>query len=276
MDHELLAFKTWLKKTGITPVKAKGQHFLWDAEVLDEIIAVADLAKGDRVLEIGPGLGWLTQRLAANATEVIAVELDEQFRPSLARLESRFPRLHVLWMDVLRMDIPQVMGEAPYHLVANLPYLISSRIFKLFLSSSVRPLTMTVLVQKEVGERICAKPGKHSLLSLSVQFYGEPLCDAVIPAKAFYPQPAVDSIILKVENIGLHHPEIKDVDRFFRLLHIGFSAKRKQLQNNLANGLRQSRQHLLQVFQRLDLASTVRAQELSLEQWKRLYCLLQG
>jgi len=163
----------------------------------------------------------------------------------------------------------EIIGERSYKVVANIPYHITSKILELFLSRENKPETMVLLVQKEVAERICAKPGEMSVLAISVQLYGQPEIVDIVPKESFFPSPKVDSAILKVDRIQAIDTILNEKD-FFRCVHIGFAAKRKTLVNNLMAGIGLERQEVVDIIKSIGLKETVRAQELSIEEWKKL------
>jgi len=199
-----------LRRYGLRARKGLGQHFLIDREVLELIVEAAGLTPADIVVEVGPGLGVLTRELAGKAGWVITVELDDRLATALKQTLASLHNVTVLNEDILKLDaaalikeerskFPAAMGKpAGYKVVANLPYYITSPVLRHFLEASTRPQTMVVMVQKEVAEAITARPGRMSLLSASVQFYGEPTIVSYVPARCFYPMPEVDSAILKV------------------------------------------------------------------------------
>lgn len=264
-----IIIKSLLSQYGIRPSKQRGQNFLIDEDVYEQIITTADLKKQDTVLEIGPGLGTLTNYLSDQAKRVVAVELDKKL---FNLLQDRFrdSNIEVINEDILSRPVRDLGIKPPYKVVANIPYNITSAIFKKFLVDDAQPVSMTLLVQKEIGERVTAKPGQLSILGISVQLYSTPTYVATVPAKAFEPAPKVDSCIVKLEKI--HTFPFKDIEEkfFWRVIKIGFSAKRKKLQKNLAGGLKIKNEQINEVFKELGLANTVRAQELSIEDWYKL------
>lgn len=220
---------------GVRPSKSKGQNFLIDQNIVKKIISAADLSESDLVLEVGPGLGVLTGELIKSAKEVWAVELDKKiisfFRDNFKRQLSA-GKLKLIEGDVLQINLRKLgLDDWTYKIVANLPYNITSQFFRQFLEFGPRPTEMTVMVQKEVALRMVAKPGEMSLLSLSVQFFSQSKILFYVPRSCFWPAPAVDSAIICLK-LNKKLPLV-DEKLFFRLARIGFSAKRKQLHNNL-------------------------------------------
>lgn len=250
-----------------TPKKSLGQHWLFDAGSLHAICDAADVQPEDTILEIGPGLGPLTVELTQRAKQVIAVEFDEQ----LAReLPSRVPaaNLTVVHDDFMRFDLSQL--PAGYKVVANVPYYITSKIVRALLESSTPPQSATLLVQKEVAERIAADPGDMSILAVSAQFYADPELGQVVPAEMFNPAPKVDSQII---TLHVHEtPLFDDVTpkQFFAVVRAGFGEKRKTLRNSLSGGLRIEKSESEAILQKADISTGARAEELSLEDWHRL------
>jgi 16S rRNA (adenine1518-N6/adenine1519-N6)-dimethyltransferase len=228
----------------------------------------ADVQAQDTVLEIGPGPGALTQRLVQRATKVVAVEFDED----LARdLPARVPanNLTVINQDILRFDLTSL--SANYKVVANIPYYLTSKLLRNLCESTNHFSKATLLIQKEVAERVCAAPGDMSLLSVSVQFYCDARLGKLVPAELFTPPPKVDSQILELSF--REHPLFPDVDlkQFFQVVKAGFSQRRKTLLNSLGAGLHLSREQTAAILQTADIAPTIRAQNLSMDQWYALY-----
>lgn len=271
---DLKLIKDFCKKYGIRPSKEFGQNFLIDREVLEAIVQAAELKRSDVVLEIGPGFGVLTAELAERVDRVVAVEADGKMAKILKEILEAPKNLKVVEKNILKLQVSDYgLRNYDYKLVANLPYQITSAVFRKFLSEEPRPGEITVMVQKEVAERICAEAGEMSLLSLSVQFYGQPEIVAIVPSRAFWPEPEVDSAILKISNIkDIYEKNKQEVDpeKFFRLAKIGFSSRRKQLQNNLAGGLRLSNKSVQDILTKLGFDSRIRAQDLGIKDWIRL------
>lgn len=257
--------------------KGLAQHFLIDEEVLRLIVSTAELNPDDIVMEIGPGLGVLTRELATRAGRVIAIELDTNLAAILKQTLTSFNNVTIINEDVLKIDPEVLLGECgvnspfSYKVVANLPYYITSPALRHFLEASVKPKVMVVMVQKEVAEEITAKPGRMSLLSISVQLYGEPAIVGYVPAQSFYPAPEVDSAILKVALYPQPAVELIDREAFFKVVRAGFSAPRKQIVNSLAHGLGLTKDEALSLLEKAGIVSQRRAETLSLEEWARLY-----
>jgi len=280
----LVTIKSLCKKYGIRPSKGVGQNFLIDREVLETMVAAADLKKDDIVLEIGPGFGVLTAELAERVGRVVAVEADRRLVEALREILAEYKNVEIIQEDILKFQVSSFSAKGGfasggqfsnygYKIVSNLPYQITSAALRKFLENEPRPSEITVMVQKEVADRICAEPGEMSLLSLSVQFYGQPAIVATVPRRAFWPEPEVDSAILKISNIqDVSAKNKKEIlpEKFFRVAKIGFSARRKQLQNNLAGGLRLSNKTVQDILVKLGFDQKIRAQDLSIEDWIRL------
>ncbi len=267
-----------LRRFGLRAKKGLGQHFLVDEEVLQLIVSAAQLTPADVVMEIGPGLGVLTRELARQAGWVIAVELDNQLAAILRETLASSQNVTIINEDVLKIEPAAWLEESKtklsstsYKVVAILPYYITSPTLRHFLEAAVKPQSIVVMVQKEVAEEITAQPGRMSLLSISVQLYGQPEIIGYVPAGCFYPAPAVDSAILKIALYPQPVAEIADKESFFALVRAGFSAARKQIANSLAQGLGLPKVEVLSLLERANIAPQRRAETLSLEEWAHLW-----
>ena len=280
--------KAMLRRLDLRARKSLGQHFLVDREVLEKVASAAELTTSDIVIEVGPGLGVLTRELAKRAGSVIAVELDDRLAAILKQDLAATKNVSVINEDILRIDpaalikkqklnLPDLKDKPDsYKIVANLPYYITSAVLRYFLEASLKPRLMVVMLQKEVAEVIVAEPGKMSLLSVSVQFYGKPEIISYVPAESFYPAPEVDSAILRID-VYLRPPiAVDDIDDFFGLVRAGFCAPRKQLVNTLAQGLGLSKPEALSLLDRADIIYKRRAETLSIEEWQRLWQIFRG
>lgn len=271
---------------GIKPSKGKGQNFLIDNKVLDKIIDAASLDKEDYVLEIGPGFGVLTEQLLKHSQKLVSVELDKSLIFYLKRKFKKVENWTLLEGDILKIkneELAESLGSKKYKLVANLPYAITKPILQKFLNWEPRPEEIVVLVQKEVAEKICAQPGNMGILSLSVQYYGQPEISSLVLAESFYPKPAVDSAILRIKLSQTKIPaELSQIltksqqanfqeKLFWQLIKIGFSSPRKQLQNNLASGYKLSKIEAQTKLKNAGLADLCRPQDLSLADWGKIY-----
>jgi 16S rRNA (adenine1518-N6/adenine1519-N6)-dimethyltransferase len=262
----------------IKPQSNMGQNFLISSEIYKQIVASADIKKNDVVLEVGPGLGFLSAELLKQAKKVVAVELDKKIAQLLevALSAQKLDNLIVIRKNILDFN-PEILEE-DYKIVANLPYNISSVFLRKFLNEDNKPKSLTLMLQKEVVERIVAQAGQHSLLSLSVQYYSRVKYVDTVNKENFWPQPKVDSAILYLETkkdneIILSKEEQKT---FFRLLKFGFSAKRKKLVNNLAGALRVENKVIQNKMKAADISIDIRAQDLSLNDWYNLFAQLRS
>jgi 16S rRNA (adenine1518-N6/adenine1519-N6)-dimethyltransferase len=215
----------------------------------------------------------LTGELAGKAGRVIAVELDDRLADILRQRLASAGNVTVVNGDILKLEPSALVGDKPieYKVVANLPYYITSAVIRHFLEASLKPRLMVVMVQKEVAEAIVAEPGRMSLLSISVQFYGEPEIVSHVPARCFYPSPEVDSAILRINVYPRPVIDVKDTDGFFKLVRAGFTAPRKQLANSLAQGLKLPKAEVLPLLEEAGIMYKRRAETLSLEEWQRLW-----
>ena len=253
--------------------KSLGQYWLTDQQALEAIVDAAEIKPTDTVLEIGPGLGHLTGLLMNQAQDVIAVEFDTKLA---ARLEAKFAgrNLTIRQADILKFNL----GDLPtaYKVVANIPYYLTGNLLQMLAGAANPPTVMVLLVQKEVAQRITAKPGQMSVLAISLQLYYRTELGVVVPAKLFNPVPKVDSqvVILQRHAKPLFHE--LDTKKFFRLVKAGFSEKRKMLRSSLAGGLNISKPQADSLLSSSGIAADARAQELSLKQWYKLYQHLEG
>ena len=261
---------TLLKRHGLRAHKSLGQNFLQDPLALEDIISAAEIQPTDTVLEIGPGLGSLTRYLAVAAREVVAVELDPNLLPPLKAVLAPYPNIRLIHGDILKLSPKDLITEKDYIVAANIPYYITSAVIRHLLEGEAKPRRIVLTVQKEVAERICAKPGDMSLLALSVQVYGEPRIAARIPADAFFPAPKVDSAVLCVDIYPspLIRPEL--LRTFFKLIKAGFSQKRKTLRNSLSSGLHISPTDAADLLTRAHIDPQRRAETLSIDEWRTL------
>jgi 16S rRNA (adenine1518-N6/adenine1519-N6)-dimethyltransferase len=250
-----------------SPKKSLGQHWLHDIDSLQAMADAAHIGPDDTVLEIGPGLGTLTAELSRRAKQVIAVEFDPDLAAGLA---DRVPaaNLHVIHQDILQFDLTGLPRD--YKVSANLPYYITSKIVRLLLESPNPPLETSLLVQKEVAERMAATPGDMSILGVAVQYYAEAILGPVVPAELFTPPPKVDSQIISLKRRAA--PLFPDIDTpdYFRMVRAGFSEKRKTLRNSLSGGLRIEKVEVEKLLEAATVDPKARAEQLGLEDWYRL------
>ena len=275
--------KRLLRRFDLSARKGLGQHFLIDEGVLKDIVAAAELSPTDVVVEIGPGLGVLTRELAGRAGWVVAVELDRGLASALGEGLAPFDNVTIINEDILKIapaslisrqgpELSRLVDSQPgYKVVANLPYYITAAVLRHFLGASFKPGVMVVMMQKEVAEAVIARSGSMSLLSVSVQFYGEPSIVSLVPASSFYPVPAVDSAVVKIVLHSKATVAVSDEEGFFELVRAGFSARRKQLVNSLALGLGLPKTKVLSLLETAAISWRRRAQTLTLEEWARLW-----
>ena len=260
----------------IKPARDRGQNFLITEEIYNKIIKVSDLTKEDTVLEVGPGLGFLTAKLARRVKRVMAVEVDTKLAGVLktSLLAKRIKNVKVVNKDILQIHFSQFTSHnSLFKIVANLPYNITSIFLRKFLSAEVKPNLMVLMLQKEVAERICARTGEMSLLAVSVQFYSQPRIVEYVNRDNFWPEPEVDSAIVKIK-VKKVKPEVKE-KKFFQMVKFGFSARRKMLKNNLAAGYRVKPSETEEWLKLANLDLNVRAQDLSLNNWLKLFGVLE-
>ena len=261
-----IQIKKLLQKYNIRPNKRMGQNFLIDKEVLEKIINTADLTKDDTVLEIGSGLGTLTKELAKRTKKVITIEKDKQMTEALKEIIKDYKNVEIVFDDILKIKKLKIKN---YKVVSNIPYYLTSPLIRMLLELKNPPKEILLLVQKEVAERICAELPKMNLLAVSVQFYSKPEIISYVSKSSFWPEPKVDSAIIKIADIK--KPENINIKKFFKLVKAGFSHPRKQLANNLSQGLNINKEQIKKALAECNLNIQARAQNLSIESW---ICLL--
>lgn len=258
--------------------KKFGQNFLIDTHVLDKIVEAADITKEDFVLEIGPGIGTMTQYLCENARRVLAVEIDKNLIPILRETLAPYDNVEVREGDILKQDIKAIADTyndgKPIKVVANLPYYITTPIIMGLFESHVPLANVTVMVQKEVAERMQAEPGTkaYGALSLAVQYYAKPYLAANVPPNCFMPRPNVGSAVIRLDCLSRTPVEVKDEKLMFRLIRASFNQRRKTLQNGIANSteLRYSKEEVAQALEKLGYCPTIRGEKLSLSEFAAL------
>ena len=260
-----------LERLGVRPYKGWGQNFLVNPGVPRRIVQVAGVRPGDLVVEVGPGLGVLTEPLLAAGARVVAVEIDPRLAAYLRQRFAGEARLRLVEGDILRLAPADLVpaGEA-YQVVANLPYSVTSAVLRHVLAGPRRPAQVVVMVQREVAERIVAGPPAMSLLAVSVQFFGRPRLALRVPAGAFYPPPKVDSAVVAVTIQAPPLPEAEH-DAFFRLVAAGFGQRRKTLGNSLTAGLGLPRPVVVAALTAAGIDPQARAETLAVPDWVRLY-----
>ncbi len=265
-----LPVRQLLNRYHLTPSKGLGQNFLVDDEILSEIVRIAEIPADSTVLEIGPGLGGLTRYLAEAADDVVAVELDRRMIPPLKEVLKEYDHVRIIQGDILEIDPDSLIVDSAYSVVANIPYYITSAVIRHLLNAKTKPRRIVLTVQKEVAQRICAQPGDLSLLALSVQIFGSVSIPLTIPADAFFPQPKVDSSVVKIDVYTEPLVSVAELDDFFRLAKAGFGQKRKTLRNSLSSDLRLSTSEVEAALAKAGIDPMRRAETVSIEEWKRL------
>ena len=271
-----------IKKYDFVFQKKFGQNFLIDQRVLDKIIDAADIGPDDCVLEIGPGIGTLTRCLAEAAGQVIAVEIDKNLIPILGDVLSDYNNITVINEDILKVDIQALVDEKnggkPIKVVANLPYYITTPIIMGLFESNVPIDNITVMVQKEVADRMQVGPGTkdYGALSLAVQYYAEPYIVANVPQNCFIPRPNVGSAVIRLTRHKEKPVTVKNEQHMFRLVRAAFNQRRKTLQNALHNmpELNLSKEQVVNALKEMGLSETIRGEKLTLEEFAKLSDLL--
>lgn len=273
-----------LQKYGFNFQKKFGQNFLIDSHVLEKIIAAAGVTKEDFVLEVGPGIGTMTQYLAESAREVVAVEIDRNLIPILEDTLSPYDNVSVINEDILKLDIGRLVeernGGKPIKVVANLPYYITTPIIMGLFESHVPIENITVMVQKEVADRMQVGPGTkdYGALSLAVQYYAEPYIAANVPPNCFIPRPGVGSAVIRLTRHQTPPVTVEDEKLLFQLIRAAFNQRRKTLQNALNNSqeLNLPKERIVAAIESLGVSPTVRGEALTLEQFAQLANFLTG
>ncbi|NLG37282.1 MAG: 16S rRNA (adenine(1518)-N(6)/adenine(1519)-N(6))-dimethyltransferase RsmA [Clostridiales bacterium] len=274
--HEVKNEKEIPRVRGFRPRHALGQNFLYDRAILDRIVAASETAPGDRVLEIGAGAGTLTRALCRAGARVTALEVDRALEPVLSETLRAAGEVTLIFEDFLRTDLNKLhrahLGGGPFRVVSNLPYYITTPIIMKLLESGLPVISLTLMVQKEVAERICAQPGgrDYGVLSVMAQFYTLPLLAATVPALAFEPPPRVDSAIVHMASRERPPVDVSSVDAFRRVVRAAFSQRRKQMVNSLASGLGVTREQARRLLEESDINPGARAETLTLAQFAAL------
>lgn len=273
-----------IQKYGFAFQKKFGQNFLIDTHVLDKIIAAAGVSKDDMVLEIGPGIGTMTQYLAEAAGHVVAVEIDANLIPILQDTLKEYDNITLINNDILKVDIRELAdrynGGRPIKVVANLPYYITTPIIMGLFEGNVPIDNITVMVQKEVADRMQVGPGSkdYGALSLAVQYYAKPYIVANVPPNCFIPRPNVGSAVIRLTRHQVPPVEVADPALMFRLIRASFNQRRKTLQNGLNNSpeVPYSKEQIIDAIARLGVSPTIRGEMLSLEQFALLANVFSG
>lgn len=249
--------------------KSFGQNWLVDQSVISKILTASEISEGESVLEIGPGPGALTRALVTAGADLTAIEADSELVPAL---EQEFgEKIRLVHGDALQVPLEGVVSDYGYKLIANIPYNITSDILRRYLTQAPRPTRLVLMVQKEVADRIIAKPGEMSLLSVMCQLYAECKRVTKVPAGAFRPIPKVDSAVVQLDV----HGRDEDLEEIVRVAKAGFSSRRKQLQKNLSAAGIASAEHVKEVLVEIGFDARARAQELDAASWRKLTHTLQ-
>lgn len=263
-----------IKKYNFAFQKRFGQNFLIDGHVIEKIINAADITKDDTVLEIGPGIGTMTQYLAEAAGRVYAVEIDKNLLPVLEETLSEYDNVTVVNADILKVDIPELVGNVPIKVVANLPYYITTPIIMGLFENHVPAQSITVMVQKEVAQRMQAGPGSkdYGALSLAVQYYAKPYIAANVPPNCFMPRPNVGSAVIRLTGFEEAPVQVRDEALMFQLIRASFNQRRKTLQNGIYNSpeLSFSKERVAAALRAMQVSEDARGETLTLEQFAEL------
>ncbi|MFP3156131.1 16S rRNA (adenine(1518)-N(6)/adenine(1519)-N(6))-dimethyltransferase RsmA [Lachnospiraceae bacterium ZAX-1] len=270
-----------LQKYKFTIQKKYGQNFLIDANILDKIIMAADIKKEDFVLEIGPGIGTMTQYLCEDARQVLAVEIDKKLIPILNKTLSEYRNLEIMNADILKIDVNQLVQEKnhgnPIKVVANLPYYITTPIIMGLFESHVPIQSITIMVQKEVADRMRVGPGTkdYGALSLAVQYYATPEIVANVPPTCFLPRPKIGSCVINLKRHQGVAVKVNDEKLMFRMIRASFNQRRKTLANGLSNAsIQMSKETMIEAIEKMGLPANVRGETLTLEQFAQLSDLI--
>ena len=265
----------YLRRLGLTPHKALGQHFLIDQFVLGDIADACQLDGGSTVLEIGAGPGGLTEELASRAGAVVAVEIDEELAGLTRRRLADAGHVCVLAADILDFTPGELLEECdahpPYVACGNLPYYITQPVVRRLLEAETPPARIVVMVQREVARRMTGNEGRESLLSISIRCYGDAELMFDVPSSAFWPEPRVQSSVVRIDPLSDEATDPAARSRFFSLVRAGFAEPRKQLHNALRNALGLSRDEVEALLAVVNLDPSLRAQHLALDDWRRLH-----
>ena len=256
------------RQIGLHPQTAAGQNFLLSESVVDGIVEAAEVTADDKVLEIGPGLGILTEKLFATGAQVTAVEIDRRLNSYLQQRYRGRKNLEIVHQDIFKVNLTKYFDDGGYKLVANLPYSGTGLILKNFLTIAPRPISLTIMLQADVAERILAEPGQMSLLALMVQYYGTPMFVESVGAENYWPKPKVKSSIIRIEVKDW--PDLAISQRLWKVARAGFSTRRKQLHNSLVPILHLEAAEVVNTLAEIGVKKTARPQELTLENWLKL------
>ena len=253
------------KQAGLSPSKKYGQNYLINGGIIDKIVDAADIDTKDIVVEVGPGFGTLTFALAKQAKKIVAFEIEKKLEEYWEEKQQEHKNIEIVWGNVLHQFDSKALPKK-YKVVANLPYQITSHAIRTFLEVENPPTSLTLMVQKEVADRITAKAGDMSLLAVSVQYFGQPKMVTKVSRGSFWPTPKVDSAVITIENLKAR-PE---KEHFFTVVRAGFANKRKQLWRNLHTGLGTSKEDAQSIVEEITGNPKIRAEALNIDQWIEL------
>jgi 16S rRNA (adenine1518-N6/adenine1519-N6)-dimethyltransferase len=263
--------KDELNQLGIEPKKSLGQNFLINEGIYKKIVVALEIKKNDIIVEVGPGLGTLTRFLAESGVEIIAIEKDGLLTAYLKNKFKDNKNVTIIEGDILKFNpVDYRLQTTNYKLVGNIPYYLTSRLTRTVFEKWPRPEKIVLMIQKEVAQRIIAKSPDMSLLAVSVQYYSKPEIISYVSRNSFYPAPKVDSAIVKLTIAGNVQATSERAKDFFKLVKAGFAGKRKQLINNLATGLKISKQEIQQKLSLIDINPQRRAETLTIEEWQKI------
>lgn len=267
----LQRLKSTLQKENLWAKKSLGQNFLIDESILNQIVETAQIKPNDTILEVGPGTGLLTEKILQKANQVIAVEYDEDMVQILKKKFKDAKNLQIIHSDILNLNLKsEILNLKSYKVVANIPYYITSPLIKKFLQEEKNIESITLLIQNEVAEKITSRKGK-SMITIETELFGKPEYQFKVPAECFYPAPKVTSAVIQItphSNTIFEKEELKD---FLRVVKFGFSQKRKKLANSLSAGIRKKTKETRLILESAQLNSDCRAEDLTLENWIKLY-----
>lgn len=263
-------WRSLLKSNRIRPTKSMGQNFLTETAVVEEIVEVAEIGAGDLVIEIGPGMGILSREIISSGATLIAVELDRELATLLRRDLAGQESFNLIEQDARYLDTAEITGNQPYQVVANLPYSVATVIMRNLMESDHPPTRMTVMVQREVAERMTAEPGSMSLLGLATDLYADAEIAMIVPKEVFVPPPKVESAVVRMDI----RPELRGTpetrDRMFELATMAFQRKRKTLSNGLSMGLGRPKTELDSILSGIDIDAMRRPQTLNVDEWLKV------
>ena len=263
--------KKLLDEVHARPSKHYGQNFLINKGVLEKIIEFSNIKKDDVVLEVGPGPGALTKEISKKAAKVIVIEKDRNMIKVLEKVLDieKIENVDIINEDVLKLDLEELEIKN-YKLIANIPYYITSALIRKFLEEKIKPEKIILMIQKEVAQRIC-ETKKMSILSLSVQFYADPKILFFVSSGSFFPAPKVDSAVIEITPKTIT-PDESEI--FFKFIKAGFSSPRKQVVSNLSQNLKLNKEDVKKIFEKLDLDTRIRAEDLTLKNWLELMTMI--